>query len=280
MQELIWIGGPLLLAVLLATGKPQFPLLAYAAASISGTALYTLDLPASRERDTAARAPSPLREAGCRYCWFPRPVTVLPPGSSTWRWWPSPRRTGGTPWAGVLVAVWGIGSLVGGLAYGSRDWRRPVEGRAMACLALFAVLLLLLAAAPDLIMLAVLMIPLGMPLSPWLGSLSASVQRAVPAASSTEAFAWTFTVITAGIAAGSACGGMIIQAAGTRAALLAAGGCGLAGAASARSASSPAVIRSQASNREQSSRRRARTRTGRDEPPQRGLSAVRTGSAG
>jgi hypothetical protein len=79
----------------------------------------------------------------------------------------------------------------------------------MACLALFAVLLMLLAAAPGLIMLAVLMIPLGVPLSPWLGSLSASVQRAVPAAGSTEAFAWTFTVITAGMSAGSACGGMI-----------------------------------------------------------------------
>jgi predicted MFS family arabinose efflux permease len=75
------------------------------------------------------------------------------------------------------------------------------------------------------------MIPLGVPLSPWLGSLSASVQRAVPAAASTEAFAWTFTVITAGMSAGSACGGVIIQTASTRAAFLAAGGSGLAGAA-------------------------------------------------
>jgi hypothetical protein len=63
-------------------------------------------------------------------------------------------------------------------------------------------------------------------------SLSASVQRAIPEAASTEAFAWTFTVITVSMSVGSACGGMIIQAAGTRAAFLAAGGCGLAGAAS------------------------------------------------
>lgn len=231
VQELIWIGGPLLLAVLLATGQPQLPLLACAAASISGTALYTLGLPASRERDTTARAPSPLCEAGLRVLLVPAAGYGLAAGILNLALVAFASAHGGTPWAGVLVAVWGIGSLVGGLAYGSRDWRRPVEGRAMACLALFAVLLLLLAAAPDLIMLAVLMIPLGVPLSPWLGSLSASVQRAVPAASSTEAFAWTFTVITAGMAAGSACGGMIIQTAGTRAAFLAAGGCGLAGAA-------------------------------------------------
>ena len=73
------------------------------------------------------------------------------------------------------------------------------------------------------------MIPLGVPLSPWLGSLSAAVQRAVPQRVPPR-LAWTFTVITAGISAGSACGGMIIQTASIQAAFLAAGGSGLAGA--------------------------------------------------
>ena len=102
----------------------------------------------------------------------------------------------------------------------------------MACLALFAATLMLLAAAPGLLTLALLMIPLGVPLSPWLGSLSASVQRTVPAAASTEAFAWTFAVITVGMSAGNACGGVLIQSANAHAAFLAAGGFGLAGAAS------------------------------------------------
>jgi predicted MFS family arabinose efflux permease len=138
---------------------------------------------------------------------------------------------GSVAWAGVLVAIWGAGSLAGGLAYGNRNWRSPVEGRAVACLALSGAMLMVLAAAPDLAILALLIIPLGVPLSPWLGSLSASVQRAVPAASSAEAFAWTFAVITVGMAAGNACGGIIIQATSAQAAFLAAGGLGLAGAA-------------------------------------------------
>jgi predicted MFS family arabinose efflux permease len=100
----------------------------------------------------------------------------------------------------------------------------------MGCLALFSIVLMLLAAAPSLLILAILMITLGLPLSPWLGWLSAAVQRAVPAASAAEAFAWTFAVITVGTAAGSASGGLIIAAAGTRAAFLAAGGLSLAGA--------------------------------------------------
>ena len=175
VQELIWIGRPLLLALLLATGSRQFPLLACAAASVVGTAVYAAGLrPAPASREVPARA--------------------------------------------------------GGLAYGNRDWRSPVEGRAAICLALYGAMLILLAAAPNLAILALPMVPLGVPLSPWLGSLSASVQRAVPVASSTEAFAWTFAVVTVSMAAGNACGGVTIQAAGTRAAFLAADGLGLAGA--------------------------------------------------
>jgi predicted MFS family arabinose efflux permease len=56
------------------------------------------------------------------------------------------------------------------------------------------------------------------------------VQRAVPAAAATEAFAWMVAIVTVGMAAGSACGGVIIQAAGSRAGFLAAGGLALAGA--------------------------------------------------
>lgn len=41
VQELIWIAGPVLLAVVLATGSPQLPLFACAILSIGGTVLYT-----------------------------------------------------------------------------------------------------------------------------------------------------------------------------------------------------------------------------------------------
>src|SRR5262249_61883403 len=126
---------------------------------------------------------------------------------------------------------WGVGSLAGGVVYGSRNWQAPVERRAIGCLALFGAALMLLAAAPNLPVLAVLMIAAGLPLSPWLGSLSASVQRAVPAGTSTEAFTWTFAVITMGTAGGNALGGVITQGAGPQIAFLAAGALALTGAA-------------------------------------------------
>src|SRR5262249_34530937 len=126
---------------------------------------------------------------------------------------------------------WGVGSLAGGVVYGSRNWQAPVERRAIGCLALFGAALMLLAAAPNLPVLAVLMIAAGLPLSPWLGSLSASVQRAVPAGTSTEAFTWTFAVITMGTAGGNALGGVTTQGARPQTAFLAAGALPLTGAA-------------------------------------------------
>jgi predicted MFS family arabinose efflux permease len=230
-QELIWIGGPLLLAGLLATGSSRFPLLACAAASAVGTALYVLGLrrvPADRD-DGGARG-SPLRRGRFRALLVPVACYGVAAGMLNLAFVAFATAHGGVAWAGVLVAIWGVGSLAGGLWYGNRDWRGSVEGQALVCLALLGAVLLLLAAAPDLAVLAVLMIPLGLPLSPWLGSLSASVQRAVPAGAATEAFAWMVAVVTVGMAAGSACGGVIIQAAGSRAGFLAAGGLVLAGA--------------------------------------------------
>jgi hypothetical protein len=52
------------------------------------------------------------------------------------------------------------------------------------------------------------------------------VQRAVPAAAFTEAFAWSFAVITAG----NVISGVVIQSANTAAAFVSAGGLSLAGA--------------------------------------------------
>jgi predicted MFS family arabinose efflux permease len=230
-QEFIWIAGPLLLALLLAIGSPRLPLIACAILSVAGTVLYTLGLRHVPERKAVSSAPSPLRHAGLRILLVCAACYGAAAGILNLALVAFAGSHGGVAWAGVLVAIWGLGSMAGGLLYGSRDWSGRVELRAMGCLALFGAALVLLAAAPGLIVLALLMIPLGVPLSPWLGLLSASVQCAVPAASSTEAFAWTFAAVTVAMAGGSAFGGMIIQEAGVDAAFLAAGGIGLAGAA-------------------------------------------------
>jgi predicted MFS family arabinose efflux permease len=231
LQELIWIGGPLLLALLLALGSPRLPLLCCALLSLAGTAAYATSPRLSGSGRATAGARSPLRSSPLRILLLASASYGAAAGILNLALVAYAATHGGVAWTGVLVAIWGVGSLAGGVAYGSRNWQVPVEWRAIGCLALFGAALVLLAAAPNLTVLALLMIPAGLPLSPWLGSLSASVQRAVPAATSTEAFTWTFAVITMGTAGGSALGGVITQGAGPQIAFLAAGALALTGAA-------------------------------------------------
>jgi len=231
VQELIWIGGPLLLAALLAAGSPRLPLLACAVASMAGTAAYaTSPNLLTRRPAAAASAGSPLRSFRVRVLLATAACYGAAAGILNLALVAYATAHGGAAWAGVLVAIWGVGSLAGGIAYGSRNWRASVTSRAFGCLALFGAALLLLAAAPNLTVLAFLMILAGAPLAPWLGSLSAAVQRSVPPAISTEAFTWIFAVITVGIASGNALGGLIIDGAGANAAFLAAGALGVASA--------------------------------------------------
>lgn len=103
VQELIWIGGPLLLA----TGSRQFPLLACAAASAVGTAVYAAGLrsaPASRE--APAGAVSPLRGGRFRVLLVPAACYGAAAGILNLSFVAFAGAHGGVAWAGVLVAIW------------------------------------------------------------------------------------------------------------------------------------------------------------------------------
>lgn len=231
VQELIWIGGPLLLALLLAAGSPRLPLIVCGALSVAGTAAYASSRRVPGGRKVADKAHSPVRSSRLRLLLAMCACYGTAAGVLNLALVAFAAAHGGVAWAGVLVAIWGAGSLLGGIGYGSRHWQSPVEWRATGCLALFGAMVMLLAAGPSLAVLAPLMILPGLPLSPWLGSLSASVQRATSPAAATEAFTWTFAVITLGIAAGNALGGVITRQGASPTAFLTAGAFAVAGAA-------------------------------------------------
>jgi len=130
VQELIWIAGPLLLAVLLAVGGRQLPLVACGVLSIAGTVVYTLGLRAAPDvPGTRATATSPLRQARVRVLLACCACYGVSAGILNLALVAFAGAHGGVAWAGVLVAIWGTGSLAGGLAYGSRNWKSPAERR-------------------------------------------------------------------------------------------------------------------------------------------------------
>ncbi|HWH13633.1 MAG TPA: MFS transporter [Miltoncostaeaceae bacterium] len=127
----------------------------------------------------------------------------------------------GREWlAGPLVAVWALGSLVGGLAVIARPPRAAAERRLWLLLVASAALAVGPALAAGSVWAVVPLLALqGLTIAPALASHAESVALAAPAGGATEAFAWTTSAMSVGAAGGHALAGLVIDAAGASAAL-------------------------------------------------------------
>jgi MFS family permease len=125
--------------------------------------------------------------------------------------------------AGILLAVWSLGSAAGGLVYGALPNRPPLDRVHLAVTALLPFGLLTLAAAPSVAVMALLVIPAGMFIAPLLATRNELVGWVAPEGSRTEAYTWPVTSFVGGIAIGSALAGAIVEAASWRTAFLVAG---------------------------------------------------------
>ncbi|MFZ0164981.1 MAG: MFS transporter, partial [Trebonia sp.] len=72
-------------------------------------------------REAPAGAVSPLRGGRFRVLLVPAACYGAAAGILNLSFVAFAGAHGGVAWAGVLVAIWGAGSLAGGLAYGNRD---------------------------------------------------------------------------------------------------------------------------------------------------------------
>ena len=122
--------------------------------------------------------------------------------------------------AGLLLGLIALGSMVAGLWYGSRHWRRDVAQRYQLTLATLAVGGLPAAAAATVWQLAPAALLVGLSIAPTLIACNGLVARVTPAGSRTEGFTWQVTGINVGAAAGAAIGGLFIDAVSVRAAFL------------------------------------------------------------
>ena len=119
--------------------------------------------------------------------------------------------SGAAATAGLLLAVWSIGSAVGGLFYGAWPNRPPLERVHLAVTALLPLSLLPLAAAPSVPVMALLVIPAGMFIAPLLATRNEMVGWVAPEGARTEAYTWPVTAFVGGIAIGSALAGAIVE---------------------------------------------------------------------
>lgn len=118
-------------------------------------------------------------------------------------------------WSGAVLAVFAVGSLLGGLAYGSRVWARSLASRLLWGVSVTGVGAASFFLAPTLAVLAVLMFLTGLAIAPTMAVGDGVTHALVPRSRLTEGMTWTRTGMDLGIAAGAWLAGALIDRAGS-----------------------------------------------------------------
>ncbi len=216
IQELIWITGPLVVAVVIAAASPTDAVLLLAIVCVGGMALF---LRAPHVREVAAvrpRAPegAALASPELRLLLAPVALNGLALGAVEVGLPALALHAGSKASSGLLLALWSVGSMTGGLWYGSRSWAAPLGDRYRL------LLVMAVAATAPLVFVRALgpavacSLLAGVTIAPVFSCQYALVGRAVRAGTETEAFTWVAAALVGGIAAGSALGGALVGSGG------------------------------------------------------------------
>ena len=229
--ELCFVTGPLLVAVSTALSGPSAALLVSGVLSAAG-ALWLAAVP--RLADVRPHAARPTARAGPLVSpsvrWLLLTVLWIGAGFGAIEvavpaFVEAHGNRPGT--AGVLLAVWSLGSVVGGLVYGGlHPSPRPARQLPFLVTAV-AVGTALPVLAGGLPSLTVALLAYGSTIAPFSACNSVLLGSAAPAGTTTEAFAWNGSMIFGGAAAGSALAGLLVESAGATAALAVTAGAGL-----------------------------------------------------
>jgi MFS family permease len=134
----------------------------------------------------------------------------------------------GTTAAAPLLALWGVGSLAGGLLITrSGGGARTAAGLALVLAALAAGHLALIPASGGIVSLGAVLVLAGAAIAPAEASVNAMIDEAAPPGTATEAFAWLASAMAIGGALGAAASGALVDGAGPIAAFALAGGAGV-----------------------------------------------------
>lgn len=123
---------------------------------------------------------------------------------------------------GLLLAMTGLGSIVGGLVQGGRNWTGPLTRQQTGWLAAMSVATASVILAPNLALLALLLLVAGFPVAPAYTVQLTLGSEFAPPGTKTEALTWLISLQYVGFAVGNAFAGRVVQDAGPRAAFAAA----------------------------------------------------------
>lgn len=226
-DELIFILGPILAAFLATTVHPAAGLIAAPALSVTGI-WFLIRHPCMRSRPLPSPERSRARErgpaAGPRRSSLPAPslVTLAPVlamfGAVTaaieLATVSFATTHGHRPLAGLILALFAVGSAGGGLWYGSRKWKAVTHHRLAVAQVLSAVAIVLLWLAPSLGVLCVLLLSAGIVSSPILISAYSILEQQARAGRENEVLSWVGVSMCLGAALGAVIAGWAVDAHG------------------------------------------------------------------
>jgi MFS family permease len=131
------------------------------------------------------------------------------------------KEAGVLPYAGLILMAWAFGSLVAGAVTGAITWRVTPARRFRVGASLLALSLLPLPFVSHPVVVPLLLIVSGVTIAPTLIASVAVTQSAVDQTRLTEALAWSSTGLAAGVAAGAAVVGHVIDGSGAQAGFVA-----------------------------------------------------------
>ncbi len=228
LVEIAFVIGPLIVALAYAISGAQLALILAAAVAVTGTVLFAAT-PTVRDYHPASDHAAPggvfgvLRSPGMRTL----VATTLPVGfclgASEVAFPAFGESIGNRGYAGLFIAVWSLGSGIGGFLYGARPHRRPLREVYVLVLVAVPIVTLPLAAASSLAVMLPLALLAGVTIAPTMAAGNELIGAVAPPGALTEAYTWPLTTTVAGVALGNAASGAIIQAADWRLAFVVAG---------------------------------------------------------
>jgi predicted MFS family arabinose efflux permease len=227
-DELIFITGPVLVVALAAGISPAAGVLITAALSVAGVAGLTRQwrseppaAPVTRSYGPALRSPGLRVLIGMTVCLGALFVAV---DLATIAF---AAHHGDKAAAGPLLGLYGLGSAVAGVWYGTRRWRAAHASRLIAALAATVLGVAPLAFMPGIWPMAAAITAAGLGISATLASSYRVAEMAVPAGQRTEAMSWLTTAAATGTAFGAPVAGHLIDSSGAAAGYLFAVAAGL-----------------------------------------------------
>ncbi|NJP48856.1 MFS transporter [Streptomyces sp. SBST2-5] len=217
-QEVMFTVGPLLVTLCVSLWSAQAALLLINAVGVLGALSVVVSPPSRTWRSApreahwlgALRSPGLLALLGAFLC------VGMALGSITVASVPYADEHGGDRVYGWLMAGIGLGALIGGMAYGARQWSGPPGRRLQILVAMLTVCYLPLTLMPGAVAMTLLAVVAGLFLAPAIACAFVLVDRHAPRGTVTEAFSWLVTTFTVGASAGTGLAGPVVEAGGAQ----------------------------------------------------------------